>query len=108
MFCEHFENIEDLKTEFEITDSDLLGVEILFAAYMGGWHDGQALVLFKKEEKLFVIDASHCSCYGLEGQWDPIETNEAALKMEIDAKSNYRYEEFSSFIEFCREYFKWK
>jgi len=70
--------------------------------------EGTALVLFKKDEKLYMVDASHCSCYGLEGTWYPIETNEKALKMEIDAKSNYHFEEFESFINFCKEYFQWK
>ncbi len=108
MFCEDFRNIEDLKKEYDITDSDLDGVEILYAAYEIGNYSGQSLVLFKKNGKLFVVDASHCSCYGLEGQWDEVETNEETLKMEIKAKSRYRYNEFQSFIRFCKNYFAWK
>lgn len=107
-FHEDFQDIEHLKKEYEITNDDLLGVEILFAVYRTGRYDGQSLVLFKKDDKLYIVDASHCSCYGLEGQWDPIEINEATLKKEIDAKSSYRFEEFESFIKFCKEYFQWK
>lgn len=106
-FFVDFDSIEDLKKEYEITDEDLRGVEILYAAYESGCCDGQSLVLFKQDDKLYIVDAAHCSCYGLEGQWDPVETNEKALKMEIDAKSRYRYENFQSFIEFCRDYFTW-
>ncbi len=107
-FHEDFQDIEHLKKEFEITNDDLQGVEILFAVYRIGSYDGQSLVLFKKDDKLYIVDASHCSCYGLEGLWEPVETNEKALKMEIDAKSSYHYEEFESFIKFCKEYFQWK
>jgi hypothetical protein len=108
MYHEDFESIEHMKKEFEITDADLLGVEILFAAYRTCCYDGTALVLFKKDDKFYIVNASHCSCSGLEDRWCPVETNEKALKMEIDAKSNYHYEEFESFIEFCRYYFMWE
>src|SRR5215203_2659389 len=98
MYHEDFESVEHMKTAFEITDADLRGVEILFAVYRIDCYEGTALVLFKKDEKLYIVEGSHCSCHGLEDRWSPVETNEAALKMEIDAKSSYRYEEFESFI----------
>lgn len=108
MFVGDFDGLSDLKEQYRITDEDLQGVEILYAGYQGGCWDGRALVLFKKNNTFYVVDSSHCSCFDLEDQWSPIETNEAALKMEIDAKSNYRYEEFKSFITFCRHHFKWE
>lgn len=107
MFYECFENVEDLKREYEISDEDLQGVEFLYAAYRVGSYEGDSIVLFKKDGKLFIVESAHCSCYGLEGQWDPIEVTEASLKKEIEAKTNYRYEEFESFIKFCKEYFSW-
>ena len=107
VFNEDFESLEDIKKQYQITDADLDGVEVLYAGYQTGCYDGRSLVLFKKDDKLYVVDGAHCSCYGLEGQWDPTETTPAALKMEIDAKSNYRYEDFKSFIEFCNQYFGW-
>lgn len=108
MFFEDFDSIETLKKEYEITDKELIGVDILYAIYETGCYDGQSLVLFKKDDKLYIVNASHCSCNGLEGQWDPVETNEQALKMEIDAKSSYCYNEFQSFIDFCINYFMWE
>lgn len=108
MFLDYFESIDDLKNEFDITDDDLVGVEILYACYQIGSYQGSSIVFLKKDQKFFIVDAGHCSCHGLEGQWDPIETNETTLKMEIDAKSKYSYIEFESFIEFCKDYFSWK
>lgn len=48
-------------------------IEILFASYECGCYEGTALVVFKDKAKnsLYVVEASHCSCYGLEGAWEP-------------------------------------
>lgn len=105
-FCEGFSNIEDIIKEFEITMENLEGCEILYAAYETGMCDGSALVLFKKNDELFVVEASHCSCYGLEGQWDPVLTNEVVLKKEVNSKTRHFYDDFQTFIDFCNEYFQ--
>lgn len=54
------------------------GVEVLYAWYEYA-DSGDAFVLFRKDGKLYEVHGSHCSCYGLEGQWDPEETTAAAL-----------------------------
>ncbi len=56
------------------TDAD-----ILFASYGGGAYDGDALVIYEQDGVLYEAHGSHCSCYGLEGQWSPEETSWAAL-----------------------------
>jgi hypothetical protein len=53
--------------------------EFLFAAYTYEDYSGSAFVLFRKDGKLFEVNGSHCSCYGLEGQWEPEETSKEAL-----------------------------
>ena len=74
-----FESQEDMMNGFEITSEQLEGVEILYACYDGGGYEGEAHVIFRKEGKLYEVNASHCSCYGLDGQWEPEETTVAAL-----------------------------
>ena len=54
---------------------------VLFASYGGGDYEGDAFVLYRKDDGLYEVDASHCSCYGLEGQWEPEETTVEALAM---------------------------
>ncbi len=54
--------------------------KILFASYGGGSYDGDAFVLFEENGKLYEVHGSHCSCYGLEGQWKPEETSIEALR----------------------------
>lgn len=46
-------------------------INILFASYGCDDYDGDAWVLFEQDGALFEVNGSHCSCYGLEGQWEP-------------------------------------
>jgi hypothetical protein len=57
--------------EFCIQPDILQNIQILFATYDISEYDGYAFILFKKDNKLYEVNASHCSCYGLEGQWKP-------------------------------------
>ncbi len=54
-------------------------LEIIVASYVHEQYDGQALVVFKQAGHLFMLEGSHCSCYGLEGQWEPDRTTVRAL-----------------------------
>jgi hypothetical protein len=55
--------------------------EVLFASYNTPPYEGYAFVLFERDGKLYEVNGSHCSCYGLEDQWQPEETSWAALKI---------------------------
>lgn len=50
---------------------------ILFASYTSDGYSGSAFVLFENNGTLYEVNGSHCSCYGLEGQW---EREEVSLK----------------------------
>jgi hypothetical protein len=54
-------------------------VEVILASYGYGNYCGDAFVLFRKGGKLYEVNAGHCSCYGLEGQWSPEETTVESL-----------------------------
>lgn len=88
-----FDGRDDVAKQFEVgtgksysddfaIDPDFpTDAEILFANY-GSWsYDGDAFVLFERDGKLYEVTGGHCSCYGLEGQWSPEETNWEALKI---------------------------
>lgn len=72
-----------LKADFEIGDDALLGVEILLASYTYESYSGDAFVLFSRDGKLWEVNGSHCSCYGLEGQWEPEETSVESIERRI-------------------------
>lgn len=58
-------------------------INILFASYSYENYSGDAYVLFEKNGKLFEVFGSHCSCYGLEGQFDPEEVSLEELNIRL-------------------------
>ena len=75
MFQGYFENAEDVYSNFQtpIAEQDNT---ILFAEYdIDGYDGGSAVVVFHSNTtgKYYEVHGSHCSCYGLEGQWEPEE-----------------------------------
>ena len=99
-----FTCFEDIIEVFEISDKELSGIEIVYAAYDQGDYDGSAHVIYIENNKLYEVNGSHCSCYGLEGQWLPEETTFKALmfrpNVSQDAKANLakRYSHLVCFL----------
>ena len=58
-------------------------VHILVASYEYGDYEGSAFVLFKQGRKYFEVNGGHCSCNGLEEQWDPEETSLQAIRHRV-------------------------
>jgi hypothetical protein len=83
-FYGNFSCVEDVIGAFDIKEADLKDATIIAAVYDGGGYDGSAMVVFRKEGKLYEVHGSHCSCYGLEGQWSPEETTLEALQFRVD------------------------
>ena len=61
--------------------------KILFAWYSYEDYEAAAFVLFEKEGKYYEVHGSHCSCYGLEDQWEPEECDLAVLREQA---ANYK------------------
>lgn len=76
------------------------GKKVLFASYSYQDYSGDAFVLFCENGKLFEVNGSHCSCYGLEGQWTPEEVVLKELENRITVgtfgKDSYCGNEFNS------------
>ncbi len=76
---------EDVEREFQLDNKELEGAKVLYASYEYEDYSGSAFVLFERNGKLYEVNGSHCSCYGLEGQWEPEETFvEAIDRRQID------------------------
>ncbi len=71
--------------EYGVSDDLLEGYEVLLAYYSYEDYSGEAFVLLRKEGKLYEVNGSHCSCYGLEGQWEPEETTTESLAHRLDS-----------------------
>lgn len=87
----YFESRDDVAKEFRANIPD--SVEILFAAYGSGGYDGDAFVLYREGGRLYEVNGSHCSCYGLEDQWEPEETTVESLKSRKYILSDYSHKQ---------------
>ena len=86
--------------DFGIEKSARKGAEVLLASYTYEDYSGSAFVLFRRGGKLYEVNGSHCSCYGLEDrsysgewgqtQWEPEETSKEALEKRLD--NDYAFE----------------
>jgi hypothetical protein len=70
---------ENMLADFSVNDSVLEGAKVLYACYDQYDYEGSCYVIFKRDKKLYDVHGSHCSCYGLEGQWEPEETSVEAI-----------------------------
>lgn len=67
-----FDNWEDVQCQFAMTEKE--PTKVIYAAYDTGNWEGHAVVAYRKgRNKYYLVEGGHCSCYGLEGQWDPTE-----------------------------------
>ncbi len=60
--------------------------EVLWADYETEGYDGSALVIYRQGDKVFEVSGSHCSCYGLEGQWEPEEYDIATYIAAVEKR----------------------
>ena len=70
-------------------NADLTDVNILLAHYSYEDYSGSSYVLFTENGRLYEVYGSHCSCYGLEDQWEPEETSFDVIAQTIDTNYNY-------------------
>lgn len=96
IFLHIFENKEGVKSNFDIKENH----NILFASYGEDNYSGDAWVLFEENGKLFEVNGSHCSCYGLEGQWEAEEVVLPELENRLTkgtfGQDNYSDNEFAN------------
>lgn len=78
-----FADLADLVSRFEICGAEadnLRGSEVIIARIDTDGYEETAFVLFQMPNgTLFEVNASHCSCYDFEGDWQPEATTWAAL-----------------------------
>lgn len=80
---------EEIAQWYSIDVELLKGARILYAVYTYEDYSGSSDVIFSRKGKLYHVYGGHCSCDGLEGQWEPEETSYEQLK------KYWRTEQFS-------------
>lgn len=84
IYLEDWDSADKVYRDFDVKEPE--DIEILLACYTYIWYEGTAFVLYRdnKDEKLYEVNGGHCSCYGLDGQWRPEETNVEVLRHRIE------------------------
>jgi hypothetical protein len=77
-------NWQDVCNDFDMKEP--LPDEVLAADYDGGGYDGSAYVVYRNGDKYYTVSGSHCSCYGLEGQWEPEEYTKEQLIAALEKR----------------------
>ncbi len=67
-----FSNWTDVQQQYRMSEPE--PDEVIYAGYNnGGDYSADSIVLYRNGDKYYLNTGSHCSCYGLENQWDPEE-----------------------------------
>jgi hypothetical protein len=76
----------DVRREFEmdLAEPD----DVIYADYDTPSYEGYANVIYRQGDRYYWAYGSHCSCYGLEGQWDP-EEYDARQLVEVLRRGNH-------------------
>lgn len=90
VYLQNFESNIHIEEAYQITLPD--DVHILLAWYGYGSYSGNSFVLFEKKGILYQVNGNHCSCTGLEGQWEPEETSIDALEYTLDQGTKFSSE----------------
>lgn len=105
VYLGYWDNLQDVLRDFEISKESVAGYKVIVAAYNAGGYEGDAFVLLKKGRDYYEVNASHCSCYGLEGQFILEDSAKLALKKRYG--SDYRYGAFGMACEALKQHFRW-
>lgn len=90
-----------------LNDFDFKGdrskIKILFASYTYESYQSEAFLIVEKENKLYEVNASHCSCYGLENQFELEETSIEQLEFYLEKGKVFLKEQLEDFIKHYKE-----
>lgn len=88
-----FESNAVIASQFQIPVAELADMEIIYANYECEDYSGRAIVLFLsyEDDLYYEVHGSHCSCNGLEDQWEPELIGTAEQFIEYIKHVNYKY-----------------
>jgi len=107
VFLGDWSNTSDVINDFGVTEVEVDGYNIIVAAYETGSYEGSAFVLLEKDGKYFEVNGGHCSCYGLEGQWELEEVPEVALKHRVEKGDGGYNSPFNTAAGVIKGHFGW-
>lgn len=96
VFNDLFDSKDDISNRFSINRSELDDVEIIFANYSYEDYSGRAIVIYynPSDEQYYEVHGGHCSCYGLEGQWEPEVIGTVSTFIEYIERRNMTWKNY--------------
>ena len=79
--------------------------DLIYANYTYEDYRGQAIVFFIHDGRIYEVNGSHCSCHGLEDQWEPEEVTPAYLK-EMIVRDGCRLQHFPGLKDALKDFLK--
>lgn len=74
-----FDDWADVMRQFDVKE-DPRPSQVLYTWYdSDGSYSFSAYVVYRKGRHYYTVTGSHCSCYGLEGQWEPEQYTKTQL-----------------------------
>lgn len=67
----NFSKWTDVQKDYKMQEPE--PEEVLLAYYSYEDYSGSSYVFYRNGDKYYYNHGGHCSCYGLEGQWEPEE-----------------------------------
>jgi len=91
IYHELFTCKQDIAGQFSIDVEVLADKQIIYAFYEYEDYSGSATVFFYNNlnDTFYEVHGGHCSCYGLEGQWDEEEIGSFDLFMAYVTRQGY-------------------
>ena len=86
-----FESWADVQRDFQmdVPEPD----DVIYAEYDTPCYEGYANVIYRNGDRYYWAYGSHCSCYGLEGQWDPEEYDGRSLIEALRRGNHWRLDD---------------
>lgn len=72
--------------------------EVILAVYEGGSYEGSSIVVYRNGDEYFINEGSHCSCYGLEGQWEPESYDKSTFLKTLEMRNRYGFKKELDFV----------
>jgi hypothetical protein len=83
IYVDGFSNWKDVQEQFQMNEPE--PDEVIEALYdLSEPYSGSARVVYRNGDKFYIVEGGHCSCYGLEGQWDVEEYDETTIKGALE------------------------
>lgn len=84
-----FSNWEDVQREFCTGEAE--PEEVIYARYDYQDYSGDATVVYRNGKKFSIVEGGHCSCFGLETQFEPTDYTKDEILAALDRRATDNY-----------------